>query len=146
MKLRYIICFFACAVMFTVTFTISYGLLRPSVWPKTASEQGQKLQAAMAPEAIALRGMEKGPAWDGAEGLFAAPVREVPAGADAESAFFVSAENGLVTVYEGDRKTIYLHTNIEIGRLEQEEQLRLVEGFYVPTEMELYDCLENYTS
>lgn len=146
MKLRYIICFFACAAVFTVTFYISYGLLRPSVWPETASEQGQKLKAAMAPETIALCGMEKGPDRDGAEGLFAAPVREVPAGADAESAFFVTAEDGLVTVYESDRKTLYLHTNIEAGWLDREEQLRLVEGFYVPTEMELYDCLENYTS
>lgn len=144
MKLRYIICFFACAAVFTVTFTISYGLLRPSVRPEKASEQ--KLHAAMTPGTVALRGMEKSLGRDETGSLFVVPVQETPAGADVESAFFVTAENGLVTVYESDRETLYLHTNIEVGWLEKEEQLRLVEGFYVPTEMELYDCLENYTS
>lgn len=144
MKLRYIICFFACAAVFTATFYISYGLLRPSVWPESASEQ--KLQAGVVQETIALNGMEKGPGRVETGNQPAVPVQETPVGADVESAFFVTAENGLVTVYESDRQTVYLHTSIEIGWLEQEEQLRLVEGFYVPTEMELYDCLENYTS
>ena len=146
MKLRYIICFFVCAAVFTATFYISYGLLRPSVWPEQASKQEQKLPAAAAPEIIALRGMEKGSGRNETKSIFPAPAKEMPVGADAESAFFVTTENGLVTVYESDRKTIYLHTNIEIGQMEQEEQTRLTEGFYVPTEMELYDCLENYTS
>lgn len=144
MKLRYIICFFACAAVFTVTFYISYGLLRPSVRPESSSEE--KLSAGMVQETIARYGMEKGPGQDEMGNLSAVPVQETPVGADVESAFFVTAENGLVTVYESDRETLYLHTNIEVGWLEQEEQLRLTEGFYVPTEMELYDCLENYTS
>ena len=144
MKLRYIICFFACAVVFTVAFYISYGMLRPSVWPESASEQ--KLQAGMVQETIALHGMTKGPGQDEIWSPSAVLAQETPVGADVGSAFFVTAENGLVTVYESDRQTIYLHTSIEIGWLEQEEQLRLMEGFYVPTEMELYDCLENYTS
>lgn len=146
MKLRYIICFFACTAVFTVTFYISYGLLRPSVWPKSALEQKQKLQSGMVPGTVALRGTENGLGRDEMGDLPAVPAHGTPAGADAESAFFVTAEDGLVTVYESDRRTVYLHTNIEVGWLEQEEQLRLVEGFYVPTEMELYDCLENYTS
>lgn len=144
MKLRYVICFFACAAVFTVTFYISYGLLRPSVWPGPASEQ--RLHAGVAGEMIAMRGMEMGPGHNEIGNPSAALAQETPAGAEVESAFFVTAENGLVTVYESDRQTVYLHTNIEVGWLGQEEQLRLTEGFYVPTEMELYDCLENYTS
>lgn len=144
MKLRYIICFFACTAVFTATFYISYGLLRPSVWPEQVSEQ--KLRPGRAQETIAMYGMEKGTGREERENLSEVPARELPAGADVESAFFVTVEDGLVTVYENDRKTLYLHTNIEVGWLEQEEQLRLTEGFYVPTEMELYDCLENYTS
>ncbi len=144
MKLRYIICFFVCTVVFTTTFYIGYGLLRPSAWPDPAAEQ--RLQAGNVQETIALRGMEKATSREETENPSAVSVQELPAGADVESTFFVTAENGLVTVYESDRKTLYLHTNIEVGWLEQEEQLRLMEGFYVPTEMELYDCLENYTS
>ena len=144
MKLRYIICFFVCTVVFTITVYISYGLLRPSVWPESASQQ--KLQAGIPQETIAMHGMKNGLGQDETGKLSAVPVQETPVGAGVEAAFFVTAENGLVTVYESDRQTIYLHTNIEVGWLEKEEQLRLLEGFYVPTEMELYDCLENYTS
>lgn len=144
MKLRYIICFFVCAAAFTVTFYISYGLSGPSVSPKPASEQ--KLSAGMVQETIAQHGVEQGRGREKTVYPSAASAQEMPVGADVESAFFVTAENGLVTVYERDRQTIYLHTNIEVGWLEPEEQLRLTEGFYVPTEMELYDCLENYTS
>ena len=76
----------------------------------------------------------------------ALPVQESPVPAEDSGAFFIREEDGMITVYESDRETVYLHTNIYTRLLPQRERERLAEGFFVPSEVELFDCLENYTS
>ena len=144
MRLRYIICFFGGAAIFTLVFCISYALQNRQTYPGVDPEQ--KLQAGLIRETLSVRAAERNATINEGQSESVMPVQEAPVGADVEFAFFVTAKDGLITVYESDGQTVYLHTSIEINWLETEEQHRLLEGFYVPTELELFDYLENCTS
>lgn len=60
--------------------------------------------------------------------------------------FYLIVQDGYVTVYYSDKKTVYEYTDIEIENLSEVEQNRLVDGFYVKDQEELYGVLESYTS
>lgn len=60
--------------------------------------------------------------------------------------YVLREENGLLTVYEKDGKTILLETNIRVEHLSEETRRLLSEGIYVQDEKELYDLLESYSS
>ncbi len=60
--------------------------------------------------------------------------------------FYLIVLDGYVTVYYSDKKTVYEYTDIELQNLSEKEQNRLVDGFYVKDQEELYGVLESYTS
>lgn len=146
MKLRYIICFFSLLLMFTLGYTISYGQMRRNDMFLPELERDLSFGPDRAAWSMRMVNAARHQTEAGQEPLFL--VRTASAGMDTttEAAFFVTSKDGLLTIYETDRKTVYLHTNIETDRLGQEEQERLRQGFYLSTELELFDYLENCTS
>ncbi|MCI8373499.1 MAG: hypothetical protein HFI75_14135 [Lachnospiraceae bacterium] len=60
--------------------------------------------------------------------------------------FYLTEENGCVTVYYIDHKTIYEYTNIIVETLPQDIQDQIKHGLYISDEDALYDFLETYTS
>ena len=147
MKLRYIFCFFSFICIFTFTYYISYGLLVRQ--PENGSQLAQEptLHAEPVQESYAVQAAEEsGTEPKDEQEQPAVPAQESPASPEEAYAFFITAEDGTITVYEGDGETVYLHTNIDIRPLPEGEQHKLLKGFFVPSEVELFDYLENYTS
>ena len=64
----------------------------------------------------------------------------------AENKFFVIEENGFVTVYYQDKKSVFEYTQISVNYLNKEEIEKLKEGFYVENDNKLYSILEGYSS
>lgn len=60
--------------------------------------------------------------------------------------YYLAAENGYVTVYYSDKKTVYEYTNIDIDHLPEELKGEIVNGKNIATLDELYNFLENYSS
>ena len=60
--------------------------------------------------------------------------------------YYLKELNGYVTVYLGDKKTIYELTEILITDLPEEIQLEVCSGKYIESIKELYGFLENYSS
>lgn len=60
--------------------------------------------------------------------------------------FYMCEENGCVTVYYIDKKTVYEYTNILVDTLPQNIKEQIQRGKYVSDEEALYNFLENYTS
>lgn len=60
--------------------------------------------------------------------------------------FFLCEENGCVTVYYIDKKTVFEYTNILVDTLPQDIKEQIQRGKYVSDEEALYNFLENYTS
>ena len=60
--------------------------------------------------------------------------------------YFITVENGYVTVFTADRSVIYMTTGIKAEELPGEVEETLRTGVYVPDEGVLYDFLESYTS
>ncbi|MGN0505184.1 MAG: hypothetical protein ACI4FZ_01400 [Lachnospiraceae bacterium] len=60
--------------------------------------------------------------------------------------FYLCEQNGRVTVYYSDLRTVYEYTEIECEELPEEVQNALKHGFYVKDARELYGILEGYTS
>ncbi len=63
-----------------------------------------------------------------------------------QNKFFVIEENGFVTVYYQDKKSVFEYTQISVNYLHKDEILQLEEGFYVENENKLYSILESYSS
>ncbi|WP_455714996.1 BofC C-terminal domain-containing protein [Anaerosporobacter sp.] len=61
-------------------------------------------------------------------------------------AFYMVIQNGYITVFYSDKKTVFEYTNIEAKDLPQEEINKLYDGIYVKDEQELYMILEGYSS
>lgn len=66
--------------------------------------------------------------------------KEMPEG------YYLVNENNLVTVYYGDKETVYMNTNIMLQRLPEELKQEIIYVKYVEREEELYDFLEAYSS
>lgn len=60
--------------------------------------------------------------------------------------YYMMVLDGYVTVYYSDKKTVFEYTDIELKNLPEEDQNKLVEGYYVEDQEELYGILEGYTS
>lgn len=67
-----------------------------------------------------------------------------PAGTDYK--YYMVAENGCVTVYYIDKRTIYEYTNILVDTLPEDMKEQVERGKYVRDDDALYDFLETYTS
>lgn len=63
-----------------------------------------------------------------------------------EYKFYLTEENGCVTVYYIDQKTVYEYTNIVVDGLPDDVKEQVKHGKYVTDEDALYNFLENYTS
>lgn len=60
--------------------------------------------------------------------------------------YFLIEENGMLVVYEQDRETVMLETNISLHGVDEATQRQLQEGIWITDEKELYDFLESYSS
>ena len=58
----------------------------------------------------------------------------------------IVAEDGYLTVYDGNRKQVILYTDIPVFSLPQTVQEEVMDGKYIQTEEELYNLLESYSS
>lgn len=58
----------------------------------------------------------------------------------------IVAEDGYLTVYDGNRKQVILYTDIPVFSLPQAVQEEVMDGKYIQTEEELYNLLESYSS
>lgn len=60
--------------------------------------------------------------------------------------YYIIVLDGYITVYYSDKKTVYEYTDIELKNVSEEDQNKLVDGYYVEDQEELYGILEGYTS
>lgn len=60
--------------------------------------------------------------------------------------YVIVNEDGYLTVYEKDLKTVFLHTDISYEELPEELRQKVGNGYPIRTPEELYDFLENYSS
>ena len=51
-----------------------------------------------------------------------------------------------IVVYEQDKKTLYMNTDILLENLEVDLQAEIMKGKYIESEEELYHFLESYSS
>lgn len=63
-----------------------------------------------------------------------------------DNGFYLMILNGYVTVYLGDKQTIYEYTDITADSLPENIAEEIRETKYVETAEELYSFLENYSS
>lgn len=60
--------------------------------------------------------------------------------------FYLMVADHFIVVYEEDKSTIYMNTDIVLDLLPDSLQREIVEGKYVASEEELYLFLESYSS
>lgn len=60
--------------------------------------------------------------------------------------FYLMVADHFVVVYEADKKTLYLNTDILLDSLEDSLQAEIIQGKYVENEEALYNFLESYSS
>ncbi len=58
----------------------------------------------------------------------------------------ILAQDGLLAVYDGERRHVILYTDISLFDLPEAMQQEILEGKYVTSEEELYHLLESYSS
>ena len=63
-----------------------------------------------------------------------------------EGGYYLVEENGVVSVYQADRTTLYETTGISMDMLPAKLQEEIRAGKYVKSELELYSFLKNYSS
>lgn len=73
-------------------------------------------------------------------------VREIYDGAEEETGFFLKLDNEEVVIFHKDKVTPYEYTGIRQDVLPEDEKERLLEGYFVEDEKELYSVLENLSS
>ena len=60
--------------------------------------------------------------------------------------YVIVNDNGYLTVYQKDLKTVYFQTDIPYAELQTELQKKIDQGYLIQDAEELYDFLENYSS
>ena len=60
--------------------------------------------------------------------------------------YVIVNDNGYLTVYQKDLKTVYFQTDIPYAELHTELQKKIYQGYLIQDAEELYDFLENYSS
>lgn len=73
-------------------------------------------------------------------------LRKIVKPAGTEYKYYMVAENGCVTVYYIDKRTVYEYTNVLVDTLPEDVQEQVERGKYVMDDDALYDFLETYTS
>ena len=63
-----------------------------------------------------------------------------------EEEYFLVSEAGFLLVFCSDKRTICLYTHIPVTDFPEQERVRLMEGIWFPTMMDVYHYLESYTS
>lgn len=63
-----------------------------------------------------------------------------------EKGFYLMVVDHFVIVYEDDRETLYMNTDIMLENLSSELQEQIIEGKYIQNEQDLYNFLESYSS
>ncbi len=63
-----------------------------------------------------------------------------------EGVYYLMANGGIVYVYQGDMKTLYLATDITIDQLPDDVRQEILDKKYIKNEEELYNFLESYSS
>ncbi len=64
----------------------------------------------------------------------------------APKSFYLMVADHFVVVYEEDKKTLYLNTDILLDSLDDSLQAEIIQGKYVENEEALYNFLESYSS
>lgn len=59
--------------------------------------------------------------------------------------YVIVNDNGYLTVYQKDLKTVYFQTDIPYAELHAELQKKIDQGYLIQDAEELYDFLENYS-
>ncbi len=73
-------------------------------------------------------------------------IREIYSGEEEEKGFFLKIENDEVVIFHNDQVTPYEYTDIQAEVLPEEEKNKLMTGYFVADEKELYSILENLSS
>lgn len=73
-------------------------------------------------------------------------LRKISTPAGTRYNYYLTEENGCVTVYYIDKRTVFEYTNIIVDMLPEDIQEQVKNGKYVKDEDALYDFLETYTS
>ncbi len=73
-------------------------------------------------------------------------VRKVYDSAQAGTSYYLLSEDGAITVYYRDQKTIFEYTGIMTEHLPADIQTKVLHGMEIKDEAELYDFLETYSS
>lgn len=63
-----------------------------------------------------------------------------------EKGFYLMVADHYVTVYESDKKTIHMNTDILLSSLDERLQSEIIQGKFIEDEMALYHFLESYSS
>lgn len=63
-----------------------------------------------------------------------------------DNGYYAVLENGYVTIYCGDKSSVYDYTDIAAGKLPEQIRSKTIDGFYFNDLIELYEFLEAYTS
>ena len=67
-------------------------------------------------------------------------------GSETPYEYVIVNDNGYLTVYQKDLKTVYFQTDIPYAELHTELQEKIDQGYLIQDAEELYDFLENYSS
>lgn len=73
-------------------------------------------------------------------------LRKICTPAGTQYHYYLTEENGCVTVYYIDKRTVFEYTNIIVDMLPKDIQEQVKNGKYVKDDDALYDFLETYTS
>lgn len=60
--------------------------------------------------------------------------------------YYLMVADHFIVVYQEDKQTIYMNTDILLANLDDAMQAEIMQGKYVETEEELYNFLESYSS
>ena len=63
-----------------------------------------------------------------------------------EGEYYLVEESGFLLVFCKDKTTLCLHTHMPVTDFPVSEQERLAEGIWFPTMLDVFQCLESYTS
>ncbi|MBO5472651.1 MAG: hypothetical protein J6A08_02515 [Lachnospiraceae bacterium] len=63
-----------------------------------------------------------------------------------EKGFYLMVADHFIVVYEEDKQTLYMNTDILLESLQESLQAEIMQGKYIESESELYNFLESYSS
>lgn len=65
---------------------------------------------------------------------------------EASKDYYILVEDHALVVYLGDKKTLFMYTEIKLEDLPHNVRQQVIDGLYMESEEQLYDFLESYTS